>query len=105
MRGAALALLMTVATGSVAQGENPVQPAAMPIAARLPSPDVARAKLAAEMTALERDGFSGVAAVEVGGQLIWSGAAGLADPKRAIRFTPDTQMPIGSLVKSFTAAA
>ena len=57
------------------------------------------------MAALEREGFSGVAAVEVGGQLIWSGAAGLADPKHGVRFRPDTQMPIGSLVKPFTAAA
>ncbi len=45
------------------------------------------------------------AAVVRKGELIWSGAAGLADCEAAIEATPQTQYRVGSITKTFTAVA
>ncbi len=54
---------------------------------------------------LEVDGGPGVmAAVMQDGELLWSGAVGLADMEAGVSLTPHTRMRIGSLSKPFTAA-
>ncbi len=44
-------------------------------------------------------------AVVRAGEVIWSGAVGLADYEAAVEATPETQYRIGSITKTFTAAA
>ncbi|GHA83068.1 serine hydrolase [Lysobacter bugurensis] len=51
-------------------------------------------------------GMVGVgAAIIVDKKVVWTGGYGFADRERAIRFTPDTVMNIGSISKTFTGAA
>lgn len=45
------------------------------------------------------------AAVLVDGKVVWTGGYGFADRDRAVPFTPDTVMNIGSISKTFTGAA
>jgi CubicO group peptidase (beta-lactamase class C family) len=45
------------------------------------------------------------AAIFRGGELVWETAVGLADVESALEATPDTQYRIGSITKTFTAAA
>src|SRR5436190_21539234 len=45
------------------------------------------------------------AAVVRDGELVWEGAVGAADVRDAREATPDTQYRIGSITKTFTAAA
>lgn len=45
------------------------------------------------------------AAVVSGGDVVWSEAVGLADVAAGVRATPETQYRIGSITKTFTAAA
>src|SRR3954463_7592104 len=104
MRRIAIACLVGSST-VLAQAPAPPPVSSQVARSQIPPADTARARLAAAMNALEQEGFSGSAVIEVGGHILWSGAAGLADPKRNVSFTPETQVPIGSLVKPFTAAA
>lgn len=62
-------------------------------------------RLAAAMSALEAQGFSGVAAVARDGEIIAFAHAGAADPETARAYTPDTQFDIGSIVKPVTGLA
>jgi CubicO group peptidase (beta-lactamase class C family) len=48
---------------------------------------------------------SAVAAVFSGGELAWSDAAGLADVEQRVEATTDTQYPVASITKTFTAAS
>ena len=51
------------------------------------------------------DGFSGVILVARGDQVLLRKAAGFSDRERNVRNTPDSQVPILSITKQFTAAA
>lgn len=62
-------------------------------------------RLAATMSELEAQGFSGVAAVARGGEIIAFAEAGAADPATGRVYTPDTQFDIGSIVKPITGLA
>lgn len=54
---------------------------------------------------LDRDGGPGVmAAVAVDGEIVWSGAAGMADLEAGVALTPETRLRIGSVSKTITAA-
>jgi CubicO group peptidase (beta-lactamase class C family) len=67
--------------------------------------------LAAELRGLVREeqarsrAPSVSAAVFRGGELLWSEAVGIADAERGLEATPETQYEIGSITKTFTAAA
>src|SRR5689334_22012719 len=55
---------------------------------------------------IERDdGFSGVILVALGDHVLLRAAAGYADRERQIRNTPDSQFPLDSVTKQFTATA
>ncbi|MDO1558162.1 serine hydrolase domain-containing protein [Brevundimonas sp. 2R-24] len=76
-------------------------PAASAVPAEPSRADEAQAILA---RILERDGTPGVmAAVYRNGELIWSGATGLADIENRAPLTPTTRMRIGSVSKPLTA--
>lgn len=62
-------------------------------------------RLAAAMSALEADGFSGFAAVAKDGEMIAFAEAGAADPESGRAYTPTTQFDIGSIVKPITGLA
>lgn len=55
---------------------------------------------------MEEGGMVGVgAAIIVDKKIVWMNGYGFADKERAIAFTPDTVMNIGSISKTFTGAA
>lgn len=62
-------------------------------------------RLAAAMSALEEQGFSGVAAAARNGEIIAFAQAGAADPESGRAYTPTTQFDIGSIVKPITGLA
>jgi CubicO group peptidase (beta-lactamase class C family) len=74
---------------------------------RLSSATVAddqRTRIAAIMDATAANGqFSGTILVSVGGEIIYTGAFGLADIERSVPNTLDTQFRIASATKPFTA--
>jgi CubicO group peptidase (beta-lactamase class C family) len=73
----------------------------------LPAPDSLAAELRRQIAAAqsEQRAPSVAAAVVRDGEVIWSDAVGLADVERGEEATPDHQYRIGSITKSFTAAA
>lgn len=65
--------------------------------------DGAIARIDAAMAGAE--GFGGAVIVDRGGEVLLSRGYGWADRERRIRFAPDTVAQIGSVTKTFTAAA
>lgn len=66
--------------------------------------DSQRDEIASAMEAMATNGqFSGTVLVSVGGELVYSGAFGLADIERGVPNTLDTQFRIASATKPFTA--
>src|SRR5262249_19817717 len=57
------------------------------------------------LTTAAADGFSGAAIVEINGELVFAGGYGWADREAYRAFTIDTVAQIGSITKTFTAAA
>jgi CubicO group peptidase (beta-lactamase class C family) len=67
--------------------------------------DFTRAATAAVERIERDDGFSGIILVARGDQVLVRKAAGFSDRERGIRNTTETQFPIESVTKQFTAAA
>jgi CubicO group peptidase (beta-lactamase class C family) len=67
--------------------------------------EFARAATATVERIEREDGFSGVILVARGDQVLLRKAAGFSDRERNVRNTSDTQFPILSITKQFTAAA
>lgn len=103
-------LLLTLAASAPplqaqgAQGPNAAAAQSAPMPA-LPPEALFVERLNQRFAALRAEGFSGVAIVEIGGRIVFRGAAGLADPATGRAFTPDTPVLINSLAKLLTAAA
>lgn len=93
--GALAALAACATSGAALSPPDSTDPETAAIAARL---DAAFSDLAA-------NGFSGVVAVARDGDLVFAEGYGAADPTTGAPFTPDTQVGVGSIVKSFTGMA
>lgn len=86
-----ISLLLALAFSGCATAKNPEGPA-----------DSASKVLA---SVIKRDGGPGVmAAIVKEGEVIWSGAAGMADVENGVHLTTATKMRIGSVSKPLTAA-
>jgi len=63
------------------------------------------AELTAALDAVHRAGMPGVFAEVRDGEQVWRGASGVADVTTGRRVTPDLRHRVGSITKTFTAAA
>ena len=73
---------------------------------QLPAPDPFAAADTAIRAEMERAGIPGAAvAVVVGDTVVWTRGFGVANAETSAPVTPDTLFQIGSVTKSFTAAA
>ena len=110
--GTALIVISLALGGGVALSrQQPGPPAALPPPpsgppVKLPDMATAKARLEGRLARLvDEDGFEGVVRVDIAGQTVMRTGVGLADPVRKVPFTADTQVEMGSIAKSFTAAA
>jgi len=89
-------VLIYLVTGQVTAGEQP-----------LPStPGAAQTIDAFIVQRMDEAGLMGLgAAIIVDKKVVWMKGYGLADKERAVPFTPDTVMNIGSISKTFTGVA
>ena len=91
---AVLATLLVSGTASASNAQTPVPSQASPALDRLIE------------QRMEEAGLVGLgAAIIIDRKLVWSRGYGFADKQRALRFTTDTVMNIGSISKTFTGVA
>jgi CubicO group peptidase (beta-lactamase class C family) len=96
----ALAVLASCAFGLISS------PAASQVEPRQPSAGTAREIDRFIEQRMGEAGIAGIgAAMIVGRKVAWMKGYGFADKSRAVPFTPDTVMNIGSISKTFTGAA
>jgi D-alanyl-D-alanine carboxypeptidase len=96
---------LSVGAGTVTAAAAPNQTGAVLAGSTSPSTSLDPAKLQSAMDAVHRAGIPGVhAEVRDAGQA-WRGASGVADVRTGRPITPDMRQRVGSITKTFTAAA
>ena len=72
----------------------------------LPAPETLAPRLERCLRARQAERLPSIAAAVVrDGEIVWSGAVGLADGEASLEATPGTQYRVGSITKTFTAVA
>lgn len=96
---------LSVSAGTVAAVPAPNEPRAVPTGSTSPSTGFDPAELKSAMDDVHRAGMPGVyAEVRDAGQT-WRGASGVADVRTGRPVRPDMRQRVGSITKTFTAAA
>lgn len=95
----ALSVLAQVALAPIAFGVQPSPDTPLSSAQRF---EAVQPRLQARFEALVGEGFSGAVLLALDGEIIWTGAAGLADPAQGRAIDLETQFDIASITKSLT---